>query len=133
EATAANEAPTVVNPLREGLTRRKKPDPTSIVLFGASGDLTRRKLLPALYNLGRDGLLPSKYAIVGFARRPKGDEEFRQEMLEAVRDHARLYDENDPLWEEFARSIFYHAASFEDSEGYRSLALRLESLERELG
>ena len=58
EATAANEAPTVVNPLREGLTRRKKPDPTSIVLFGASGDLTRRKLLPALYNLGRDGLLP---------------------------------------------------------------------------
>jgi glucose-6-phosphate 1-dehydrogenase len=124
---------TEVNPLREGLTRRKNPDPCSIVLFGASGDLTRRKLLPALYNLGRDGLLPSKLAIVGFARRPKGDGEFREEMLEAVRDNARLYDESDPLWDEFARSIFYHSAAFEELEGFRSLSESLERIERELG
>ena len=59
-ATAAPQSALDTNPLREGLSRRKNPEPCSIVLFGASGDLTRRKLLPSLYNLARDGLLPPK-------------------------------------------------------------------------
>ncbi len=121
------------NPLREGLARRKNPVPCSIVLFGASGDLTQRKLIPALYNLERDGLLPGKLAIVGFARREKTDDQFRAEMLEGVRKHARRFKEGDALWEEFARSIFYHAASFEEPEGFRSLAARLDHLEGRLG
>jgi len=70
--------------------RRRSPEPSTIVLFGASGDLTRRKLVPALYHLAASGLLPSKMAIVGFARREKSDEEFRREMETGVRDVAYL-------------------------------------------
>jgi glucose-6-phosphate 1-dehydrogenase len=75
-------APTspVDNPLREGLTARPQPKPCTVVIFGATGDLTMRKLLPALYNLAADGDLPPSTAIVGFARRAKTDEEFRTEM-----------------------------------------------------
>jgi glucose-6-phosphate 1-dehydrogenase len=121
------------NPLREGLTRRKTPDPCAIVLFGASGDLTRRKLLPALYNLERDGLLPPKIAMVGFARRPKTDQEFRADMEEAVRDHARAFVKDDPFCGEFAGSIFYQQGTFDDPEDYASLRRRLEEIERKLG
>ncbi|HVR76105.1 MAG TPA: glucose-6-phosphate dehydrogenase, partial [Planctomycetota bacterium] len=122
-----------VNPLREGLGRRKSPDPATIVLLGASGDLTERKLVPALYNLERDGFLPSKFAIVGVARRPKSDAQFREEMLEAVRRHSRRFTEGDPLWEAFAASIFYHTALFEDPAGYAGLVSRLAEIESKLG
>ena len=62
------------NPLREGLSTRAVPQPCAIVIFGATGDLTHRKLIPALYNLAADGELPPAVAVVGFARRPKTDE-----------------------------------------------------------
>ena len=67
-----------MNPLREGLSTRAVPQPCSIVIFGATGDLTHRKLIPALYNLAADGELPPAVAIIGFARRPKSDDDFRQ-------------------------------------------------------
>ncbi len=121
------------NPFREGLSRRKTPDPSTIVLFGASGDLTQRKLLPALYNLARDGLLPPKVAVIGFARREKTDEQFRQEMLEGVRKHARGFDEADPLWAEFSRQIFYQTGAFDSAEDFQALARRLDVIERGLG
>jgi len=121
------------NPFREGLSRRRTPDPCAVVLFGASGDLTQRKLVPALYNLARDGLLPAKLAIVGFARREKTDEQFRSEMLEGVRKHARRFDANDSLWAEFSRSIFYQTGAFDSLEDYKGLAIRLQELERRLG
>ena len=121
------------NPLSQGLGRRRNPDPCIIVLFGASGDLTQRKLLPALYNLSRSGLLPAKFAIVGFARRPKDDDQFRREMLEGVRQYAREYGEGEDLWKEFSRAIFYHCASFDDPAGYQTLARKLQDVARELG
>ncbi|HZN57097.1 MAG TPA: glucose-6-phosphate dehydrogenase [Planctomycetota bacterium] len=121
------------NPFREGLTRRRTPEPCTIVLFGASGDLTQRKLLPALYNLAGEGLLPPKIGIIGFARRPKSDEQFRSEMAQAIQKHARRFEEGEPLWEEFSDSIVYHSASFEDAAGYASLAKKIEELERRLG
>ena len=65
---------TEVNPLREGLTSRTMPDPCGVVIFGATGDLTHRKLVPALYNLAADGALPPTVSVVGFARRDKTDE-----------------------------------------------------------
>ena len=68
------------NPLREGLEQERVPDPSCLVIFGASGDLTMRKLLPGLYSLAHDGLLPSGQAIIGFARTSHGDEEFRKAM-----------------------------------------------------
>src|SRR4030095_3288122 len=73
------------NPLREGLSARPVPQPCSIVIFGATGDLTHRKLVPALYNLAADGELPPGVVIVGFARRDKSDDEFRRDLEEFTR------------------------------------------------
>src|SRR5688572_24747054 len=71
--------------------------------------------------------------MVGVARRPKSDAKFREEMLEGVREHSRRFSEGDPLWEEFAASIFYYTAAFEDPAGYAGLALKLAEIESKLG
>ena len=77
------------NPLREGLSTRAVPQPCAIVIFGATGDLTHRKLIPALYNLAADGELPPAVAVIGFARRPKTDQEFRNELGETTKQFSR--------------------------------------------
>lgn len=120
------------NPLREGLISRPKPQPCTVVIFGASGDLTKRKLIPALYNLAADGDLPSGLAVVGFARRPKTDEQFRQEMEESTKKFSRQ-TVKDELWKNFAESVFYHQSEFGDDAGYKSLAERLTKLDKERG
>jgi glucose-6-phosphate 1-dehydrogenase len=72
--------PLTVNPLREGISNRLEPEPCTLVIFGATGDLTHRKLIPALYNLAAEGALPPAINIIGFARREKTTEEFRKEL-----------------------------------------------------
>jgi glucose-6-phosphate 1-dehydrogenase len=121
-----------INPLREGLSTRAVPQPCSVVIFGATGDLTHRKLVPALYNLAADGDLPPAVAVIGFARRPKTDEDFRGEMEEAVRKFSRQ-DVRDEIWKTFAQSVFYHQSEFADLEGYKTLAERLEKVDKERG
>ena len=108
-------APTspVDNPLRDGLTARPQPKPCTVVIFGATGDLTMRKLLPALYNLAADGDLPPSTAIVGFARREKTDEVFRTEMETAVRKFSRQ-TVRDELWNTFGKAIYYNQSEFHD-------------------
>src|SRR3979411_1517189 len=96
-----------INPLREGLSTRAVPQPCSIVIFGATGDLTHRKLIPALYNLAADGEIPPAVAVVAVARRDKTDEEFRTELEEAVRKFSRQ-NVRDDIWKTFAQSISYH-------------------------
>src|SRR5438093_5432772 len=118
------------NPLREGLSARAVPQPCTIVIFGATGDLTQRKLIPALYNLAADGDLPPAVAIVGFARREKSDDEFRTELEEATRKFSRQAV-RDEMWNTFAQSIFYHQSEFEDEAGYKSLAERLDKIDKE--
>ncbi len=98
-----------------------RPEPFTLVVFGASGDLTRRKLVPAVYSLFRDGQLPERFAVVGFARRDKTDESFRNEMREAVDTFARVKPANGDEWGRFAARLRYHRSSFEDPEGFRSL------------
>jgi len=98
---------TQANPLREGLATRTMPQPCALVIFGATGDLTMRKLVPAIYNIAADGELPRAVSVIGFARRPKNDDEFRKEMEEAVRKFSRQ-TVRDELWNVFAKSIFYH-------------------------
>jgi glucose-6-phosphate 1-dehydrogenase len=120
------------NPLREGLSSKAIPQPCAIVIFGATGDLTHRKLIPALYNIAADGELPPAAAVIGFARRPKTDEEFRGEMEEATRKFSRQ-PVRDEIWAEFSKSLFYHQSEFQDEEGYRKLADRLAQLDRESG
>ncbi|MEY2545946.1 MAG: glucose-6-phosphate 1-dehydrogenase [Verrucomicrobiota bacterium] len=123
---------TQTNPLREGLSTRAVPQPCSIVIFGATGDLTHRKLVPALYNLAADGELPPAVAVIGFARRPKNDDEFRKEMDEATRKFSRQ-TVRDEIWKTFSQSIFYHQSEFGDEAGYKSLAERLDKIDKERG
>jgi glucose-6-phosphate 1-dehydrogenase len=120
------------NPLREGLSNRAVPQPCTIVIFGATGDLTHRKLIPALYNLAADGELPPAVAVVGFARREKSDDEFRRELEEATRKFSRQ-TVRDEIWKTFAQSIFYHQSEFEDESGYKSLAQRLDKIDTDRG
>src|SRR5437660_5029839 len=120
------------NPLREGLSNRAVPQPCSIVIFGATGDLTHRKLIPALYNLAADGELPPAVAVVGFARREKSDDEFRRELEDATRKFSRQ-TVRDEIWKTFAQSIFYHQSEFEDESGYKSLAQRLDKIDKQRG
>ena len=120
------------NPLREGLVSRATPAPCSVVIFVATGDLTHRKLVPALYNLAADGDLPSGLAVIGFARRDKSDDVFRAELAEAARKYSRQ-SINDELWKNFQNSIFYHCSEFHDAAGYRSLRERLDQIDRERG
>ena len=120
------------NPLREGLSNRAVPQPCSIVIFGATGDLTHRKLIPALYNLAADGELPPAVTVVGFARREKSDDDFRRELEEATRKFSRQ-TVRDEIWKTFAQSIFYHQSEFEDESGYKSLAQRLDKIDKERG
>ena len=127
-SSSTAERPT--NPLREGLSNRPMPQPCNIVIFGASGDLTYRKLIPAIYNIAADGDLPTALAVVGFARREKTDEQFRTELEEAARKFSRQ-GVNDELWKSFANRIFYQRGEFGDLEAYKSLAARLDKLDAE--
>jgi len=124
--------PVEPNPLREGLSARAVPQPCTFVIFGATGDLTHRKLIPALYNLAADGELPPAVTIVGFARREKSDDDFRQEMEEATRKFSRQ-NVRDEIWQTFGQSIFYHQSEFADEEGYKRLAQRLDKIDKERG
>src|SRR5438067_7449575 len=120
------------NPLREGLSTRAVPQPCAIVIFGATGDLTHRKLIPAVYNLAADGELPPAVTVVGFARRPKTDEEFRNQLGETTRQFSRQ-EVRDDIWKTFSQSLFYHQSEFEDEGGYRSLVKRLDQIDEERG
>ena len=120
------------NPLREGLSPRAVPQPCTIVIFGATGDLTHRKLVPALYNLAADGELPPAVTIVGFARRPKTDDQFRRDLEEATRKFSRQAV-RDEIWKNFAQSIFYHQSEFGDESGYKALAKRLDEIDKNHG
>jgi glucose-6-phosphate 1-dehydrogenase len=120
------------NPLREGLSARAVQQPCSIVIFGATGDLTHRKLLPALYNLAADGELPPAVTVIGFARRPKSDDDFRKEMEDAVKKFSRQ-TVRDEIWKTFGQSIFYHQSDFADENGFKTLAERLDKIDKERG
>lgn len=121
-----------VNPLRQGVANRLSPEPCTLVIFGATGDLTHRKLIPALYNLAADGALPPSVTIVGFARREKTSEQFRSELEEAAGKHSRTPLDRD-LWNSFASSVYYHRSAFDDAEGYRRLAMEIDRLDGERG
>ena len=115
-----------------GYAESAPPDPCVKVIFGASGDLTRRELAPALFQLARLGLLPEQAAIIGFARRPWNDEAFRNEMLGALEKIGPL-DRN--LWDSFARRITYVQGNFDDppSESYARLADHIQQVRRVMG
>lgn len=118
------------NPLLdEGHRSARMAESCILVIFGATGDLTARKLLPALYNLARDGQLPAHFACVGFARRDKTNEIFRNEMLEAINKYSRSKPVEPELWNSFKEKIFYHRSEFDDDEGYEELQRLLQQID----
>jgi len=138
--------------LREGLRLRRMPDPCAVVIFGATGDLTQKKLMPSLYTLARLGMIPPNLAIVGVARRPKTDEAFRAELAASIlgaqagsTPPSGTPAPSDPggagpdgagrtaLWDVFAQGIFYVQAEFHDPDGYARLRDRLERVDHERG
>ncbi|HET6147989.1 MAG TPA: glucose-6-phosphate dehydrogenase [Polyangia bacterium] len=121
------------NPLREGLAAERIPEPATMVIFGASGDLTKRKLLPALYSLTRERLLPGRFAVIGYARRPLTDDAFRAEMRAGCEEFARRRPVDPELWEGFARNLFYQEGGYDDPNAFVALRERLEQVERQLG
>jgi glucose-6-phosphate 1-dehydrogenase len=106
---------------------RKVEEPCSIVIFGASGDLTYRKLIPALYHLFKDKQMPQSFRVVGFARREKTDDSWRQELRVALDQFSRTKPVDDKVWREFARNVFYCQGDLTDEAAYRKLEELLTS------
>jgi len=125
--------PIASNPLRRGLVEDRTSDACAVVIFGASGDLTRRKLMPALYNLAWARQLPGGFAVVGVARRDKTDESFRAEMKEAVSQFSRRKPIDAAAWADFERGIRYVRGDAGDASTYEALRSHLERVDAERG
>ena len=119
---------TITNPLRVGLRQERVIAPQCLVIFGASGDLTHRKLVPALFELFQQRRLPSEFALLGCARRPWSDEEFRSKMAEAMGDKVRDHPEE---WEQFAAGMFYEPVDLQKPEDVVKLGGRLQEIDRQ--
>src|SRR5580692_4313785 len=120
EITTAAAAPATSQPERT-------PDPCIVVIFGASGDLTKRKLLPALYHLEQSGLLPQDFAVVGVARRPL-EQTFAADMKEGIVSGGGV-EKEDPKLDPFVSRIQYHAMNFDDAAGYDALKTVLADMD----
>jgi len=106
---------------------RKAVEPCSIVIFGASGDLTVRKLIPALYNLYKDKQMPADFRVVGFARREKSDDSWRKELREGLDQFTRNKPVDNAVWDEFAKRVSYCMGEFSDPAAYTKLEKQLSS------
>ncbi len=129
--SAAPPAAAVGNPLVAGLERLPVP-PTTMVIFGATGDLARRKLLPALYNLAHEGALPERFHMIGISRRDMPHEEYRADCEQAIRRFSRRSPDKDVL-EGLLEQVRYVAGVFDDDSVYAALARELEEFERDAG
>jgi glucose-6-phosphate 1-dehydrogenase len=116
------------NPLRAGLRLRRKPDPSTVVIFGVTGDLTARKLVPSLYRLYAEGLVPAGFSIVGVGRRPWGDDEFRSSIRAAL-DEFLGEKVQEEVWRGFASGLRFSSGEFGDPETYSRLTETLRSLD----
>lgn len=121
------------NPLREGLRLRKIPEPCVMVIFGASGDLTQRKLIPALSYLARERLLPAEFSVVGCSKTPYTHEQFRQKMREALKKFSGIEGGEETLLDSFIQGLFYIPGNFAESASYQQLFSFLEGLDRDRG
>jgi glucose-6-phosphate 1-dehydrogenase len=120
------------HPFLQGLSKHRGAPPTVVVIFGASGDLTARKLLPAVYNLSHDNLLPADFHLVGFGRKVMADEEFRAAAAAAVKEFSRREPEPE-VWARVAARTAYVAGGYDEPAAYQRLAAQLAELERQLG
>jgi len=120
------------NPLRVGLQQERLPEPQIIVIFGASGDLTQRKLVPALYKLRRERRIPPETTIVGVARREWSDDYFREKMREGIEQFSDGIGQEE-LWKDFSQGLFYCPGDIDNPESYQKLKELLSELDEKRG
>ena len=127
-------APVLSNPLRDPRDRRlpRVPEPCALVVFGVTGDLSRKKLLPAIYDLANRGLLPADFVLLGFARRDWGDGDFESIAKKAAKEHART-EWNEDVWSRLSGDIMFVPGSFDDDAAFDTLAETLDDLCRTHG
>lgn len=116
---------------RSGSRYAGTAEPCAVVLFGASGDLAKRKVIPAMYDLATHNSLGSRYAVVGFARTPMSDESFRSATGEAAKTMSEVGPIDPKQWADFASCLYYHAGDYSDPQAYQQLAKRLAELDAE--
>jgi glucose-6-phosphate 1-dehydrogenase len=123
----------VENPLREGLRLERVPDPAVVSLFGATGDLAHRKVIPALYQLWRTNLLPHEFMLLAIGRRPYDDETFRAEIRGSLEKYSRVLPLDEAAWKAFSERVAYQRCDFDDPRGFDALAHRLDEIDRDRG
>ncbi len=123
-----------VNPLRDPQDRRlpRVAGPCSLVIFGVTGDLSRKKLMPAIYDLANRGLLPPGFALVGFARREWADQDFAQVVHDSVKEHART-PFREEVWQQLAEGVRFVPGEFDDDEAFERLASTIRELDEVRG
>ncbi|MFM1852611.1 MAG: glucose-6-phosphate dehydrogenase [Verrucomicrobiota bacterium] len=120
------------HPFLHGLSKHRGAPPTVVVIFGASGDLTARKLIPAVYNLGVDNLLPTDFHLVGYGRKEIPDDEFRTLAADAIKEFSRR-ELDDEVWGRIAGNTTYVAGGYDDPEAFVRLADHIAKIERQVG
>ena len=133
-ASQTLEAPTALHSASNMSSLLQRPDESStFIIFGASGDLTKRKLIPALYNLACANLLPSEFSVIGFAVTPMDDNSFREAMRQGVQESKEANPYNSEIWDKFAQGLHYITADFSSATGYEQLKTQLEESEKHFG
>jgi len=122
-------APALDNPLHDGLRIEPTPGPTTLVIFGASGDLTRRKLLPAIYHLARRGRLPAQFAVIGIARSATTDDEFRGQFRDSLKEFVGAPAAADQVAASLAERMYFVTGETNDADLYARLASRLQAID----
>ena len=122
-----------VNPLRAGVASSRISEPCNVVFFGASGDLCKRMLMPAMYNLRLEDILPANYGIIGFSRVDWTSDDFRAEMRKSIDEFSRSGPAKDPLWSDFAKRLSFVPGAFDDKNCFRDLKKQLEQNDKEFG
>src|ERR1700738_925766 len=117
------------NPFVDPLRFERRAPPCAIVIFGANGDLTKRKLMPALYRLAYERRIPPTFAVIGNSRTAMDDQQFREKMREAVEHFLEDSPFETDLWDSFAKNLFYIPGDLNDSSLYKKLADKLAELQ----
>src|SRR5690348_16225693 len=120
----------IPNPLRYGLRADSMPEPCAVIVFGASGDLAHRKLMPALYNLALSTHLPAAFGVVDVSKSEYTDAEYQAEMREAVGKFSRTRPLDEDVWRDFAAGLRYVPGAFDDDATFQRLSGALEELDR---
>ncbi len=120
------------HPFLQGLSKHRGAPPTVVVIFGASGDLTARKLIPAVFNLGYDNLLPADFFLVGFGRKPIPDEEFRKIATGAIKEFSRR-ELNVDVWDRIGANTSYVAGGYDERAAFDRLAKHITAIETKIG